>query len=215
MKITTNQCIYVIHNPMLNIVKIGITDNLTTRKNSLEGACGCKLAVAYNTHYLIDAVRYENIAHGILAEHRGIGEWFNVTPEQAIEAVKTAVKEAKLDSILLAYRDGVSISQIAKDNSVTRQAIIWRLRHYGVYKEDNIVQNIEPPKPAPTHTTTHNEFLDGEEPINKERNMKRIEPNIFSDGEWYKANKYSNGTFHYAYSRSIDKARQYISAIAV
>ena len=94
------KCVYVIHNPDFNRVKIGITDNLKNRLTTLIGACGCKLELKYSTPYLRDAKKLEQLAHKHFEGNRIVGEWFNISSYDAIDFLNKSIsKFIKSDEI--------------------------------------------------------------------------------------------------------------------
>jgi hypothetical protein len=230
MKLEKTQCVYVIFNPDFNITKIGISDNVDKRRKDLEGACGCELLLHYSTEHVFNAIKFEALAHEKLAHKRRIGEWFNATPEEAAEVVKTIVATAVKDPIISAYIQGVTISKIAVDNNVTRQAIIARLKDYGFHNNiENILIVREKGKrwqmygtysspdakltdtPASPKEVPQEEiiFLDNIKPKMPLVGLKRIEPNINFNGEWYQVSTYCQGDFKYAYTKDIQKAKMH------
>lgn len=223
MKLNATQCVYVMFNPELNITKVGISQDPKLRKVDLEIGCGCDLILSYASRPIYNAMFYEKEVHKMLANKNKKGEWFYVTPDDAIVAIQTALKEAKADIIVDAYESGESISKIAEDNNVTRQAVLWRLRHLGVYnKEDKeFIRNTMPktikkqtPKIVINNADPVYVYLDEDKPKSVPITCKRIEPNIHYNGEWYQITKYNNGQFYYAYTRDIEKARIHIGSLA-
>jgi len=208
MKLNGTQCVYVIYNPELNITKIGISDNVSVRKTALEASCGCRLTLHYNTKHIINARDYEMKIHDRLSDKRKLGEWFNILPEEAIEVVKEITNSAKEDPIIIKYKNGDSISKIADYYNVSRQAIIYRLRDYGIKKVKEVIERTiaEPIKPKMNCIN----YLDEEKPLLPLHKLKRLGPNIYFNEEWYQVNMYYNGSFIYAYSKNIDKANDFI-----
>jgi hypothetical protein len=72
--------------------KIGISNRIETRLTDLQTACPMELKVhgrlRCDTEAQARAV--ERLAHRILHRQRRRGEWFDVTPERALEVVRTA-----------------------------------------------------------------------------------------------------------------------------
>jgi hypothetical protein len=83
------RAIYVIANDALGVCKVGIAFDPTQRLGELQTGSPHVLRLA---HVIIhsDASGVEARAHHILASHRMHGEWFKVTPSQAIAAVDRA-----------------------------------------------------------------------------------------------------------------------------
>ena len=242
MKLDRTQCVYVIHNPELNITKIGISENAERRLKDLQCACGCELVLFYNTEHLYNATLYESLSHTKLAEKRKIGEWFSVSPEEAMSVVIDVTKKAPKDSILNEYKNGIPISRIASKRGVSRQAIISRLSLYGMRMGDDMLlkhknkpqrhkrydikpEHVNAPikqiqqQPNITEPTEINieqnripkeRFLDEDRAQLPLFKLKRIEPNIYYNGEWYQTSFYSEGEFCHGYTKDLEKARQYI-----
>lgn len=213
----SEQCIYVIHNKEFNISKIGISTTPERRKMDLQIGCGCLLDVCYTSIYIKDAVYYEGLVHDHFKDKCKMGEWFNIQPEEAIPVIKDVLKAALSDNIINSYNNGLSITKIAKDYGVTRQAIIGKLKRYGVHKTKMTETIITPkqrqaptPKPINDVLNKTNIYLDDNEiPICKDREMKRIEPNIYYNNEWYKIVLYINKEMKQAYTRDINKAKEF------
>jgi predicted GIY-YIG superfamily endonuclease len=75
--------IYIIFNKLLNLIKIGITDNIPRRIRQLECASGCKLELYYHTETLYHATKIEKSLHQYFSSNREEGEYFNILPEEA------------------------------------------------------------------------------------------------------------------------------------
>ncbi|MBP7509390.1 MAG: GIY-YIG nuclease family protein [Prolixibacteraceae bacterium] len=233
MKIDEGKCIYVLFNSITKYTKIGITDNIESRITSLENACGCPLELIYKTKHLICAEIYESNIHATLSEYRKKGEWFELpSPNHAVDIVEAAIKEATSDVLVENYKKGYSISSMAKEYQVSRQAILARLKKYGVYDAKGQIYEVTPNACKTAfitqlgkkdnkahHISTVDEssddtiYLDGEVPDLPLRNLKRIEPNINSNGEWYQVSMFKDGEFIYSYTRDINKARAYIQGV--
>lgn len=84
--------LYIIHNPQLNITKIGITNNLERRKRQLECASGCKLTIYYYTEYYQRAKLIEDSLHQHFNTQRVEGEFFKIEPELAKEKLLFVIK---------------------------------------------------------------------------------------------------------------------------
>jgi hypothetical protein len=229
MIITPAQCVYVIHNPEWNITKIGVSIDVLKRKEALECACGCELVVSYYSNHINKADYFERLAHSKLSEYRrSKGEWFNISPDEAIKAVKEVIETADIDPLIEKYGQGVPITQIAKELGVTRQAILYRLRAYGVYdnkptpkevikppkKTISTPKPLQPTKQAPQQDKAVNgvTFLDDVIPpkeVTAGVMLKRIEANISIKDDWYVVTLYNSGVFSRAYTQDLNKAREY------
>lgn len=233
MKIDEGKCIYVVFNPLTNLTKIGVTDNVETRKATLESGCGCPLELIHTTKHLVCGGKYEVDVHAELEAYRKIGEWFELpSPSYAIGVIDNIIKDATGDNIVDNYKKGMPISRIAQEYEVTRQAILARLKKYGVYDSKGHIYEVNPsaiktsfpskikPKTNPTqHISTVDDsfddtvYLDGEIPSLPLKNLKRVEPNINSNGEWYQVSLFKDGEFIYSYTRDINRARAYIQGV--
>lgn len=216
MKLEQNKSVYVIHNPEFGITKIGISSNADFRLISLQCAAGCELRMIYKTPPIEDAKTYETLIHEALTEKRKLGEWFNVDPEEAEGVVRRITSSAHEDKIVSAYLKGDSITAIAERNNVSRQAILNRLRVYGIYEEG---------RPIICSPSRHKERVVEDEAPSMEEDwsdirfqdevttgrMTRVEANINFDGSLYEINIYIPGAgFIKAYSKDIQRAREYI-----
>lgn len=136
MKITKASCMYVILNPELNIVKIGISENPQKRLESLSYACGCALKLSYNTLPLKNARKNEAKCHEEFRDKRRIGEWFDVSVVSAVKYVKELEASIDIDIFVSKYiSEKKSLVEIASEYKVTRQAVVKRLKTYGIYRE--------------------------------------------------------------------------------
>lgn len=70
--------LYFIRNPVLGIIKIGVTDDLEARRRTLERACGVRLEVL---RVVSNSLWLEQDLHKAFASSRLLGEWFTATPE--------------------------------------------------------------------------------------------------------------------------------------
>lgn len=73
-------------------IKIGITNSLFSRLSSLQTGSFLQLWLLYAMP-CIDrdhALKHEKIIHDVLEENKIIGEWFNLTAPEAIEAIQTS-----------------------------------------------------------------------------------------------------------------------------
>lgn len=219
MKLEKSQVVYVIYNPLLQYTKIGISENPQIRKRTLETACGCELELFYYTDHFVNASEIELSCHLYHKNSRLLGEWFKCGKEEAQATVIKMANKGHKDKIIEAYKEGKSISSIADKMGVTRQAIINKLVVCGLHGKE----------PADKYTTrvanyvVNNTgskiedsvyYLDDEKPsvigLSSTTNPKRIEPNIKEDKQgWLHVSVYMNGKFNTAYTRDIEKARQF------
>ena len=134
MKICKAKSVYAIMNPENNRIKIGIAYNVKTRLISLESGAGCKLEIINNTHPILFAEQAERDTHKLFKDKRYFGEWFNITREEANDCINNIKLKYALDDMVRAYlKQNMSIVDIAEKYGVTRQAVVKRLKQYGIY----------------------------------------------------------------------------------
>ena len=129
--------VYVILNLELPRVKIGFSNNPEKRLMSLSTQGGCKLRLCYYTPPITDYKEVEAKMHDYFRDVRIRGEWFNLSPEEAIKKLKTLVDSNNLSDIVKMYNEGYNVSQISRKKNCSRAAIIKHLKAYGVYNENN------------------------------------------------------------------------------
>lgn len=234
MKIEKGRCLYVVYNPLLKITKIGASDNPERRRHELSLCVGCELTLTYSSKFLLCAEKYEVDVHRELDSQRTLGEWFSITPEKAVETIEKAIQTATNDPMVELYRKGISITKMAEQYEVTRQAILARLKKCGVYdnagriyekdpatiKTIRVGSNVVQPKENKSlHISEVKDidedtmFLDKEKPILPLSKLKRTEPNISFNGEWYQIAFFREGEFIYAYTKDLTKARAYLQGL--
>ena len=233
MKVEESRCVYVLYNPQTGLTKVGSSGNPANRKSQVEAACGCKLDLIYQSRHLVCPVVYEQTVQGLLYEHRTIGEWFKIeTPQDAVALIEKEIAGATEDPVVEYYKTGVTITKIAHEYNVSRQAILAKLKKYGVYDSNGKIHEKIDQAPNPLfktkftpsegraqHISTIEDkyddtmYLDGEEPELPLHNLKREEPNINFNGEWYQVAIFKDGEFIYAYTRDIAKARAYVQGV--
>lgn len=74
-------------------VKIGITNNLSSRLSAIQTGCPFKAVIWFvKPIFSRDlASTHERAVHSVYREKRLSGEWFDIDAEQGIEAIETAV----------------------------------------------------------------------------------------------------------------------------
>lgn len=85
-----NAHVYVISSSVGN-VKIGMSIDPEGRRDALQANTGVALRLVSQTKRLDHAQLVERTAHKLLASKRMFGEWFDVTPDEAIAAVQNAI----------------------------------------------------------------------------------------------------------------------------
>lgn len=80
----SRQYIYVIKNPENDRIKIGVSNNVEKRLNTLETGAGTKLDLVYKSVVCSNAFDVENTVHKYFSEHRVFGEWFDVDVNKVV-----------------------------------------------------------------------------------------------------------------------------------
>ena len=82
--------IYLLFNKETGLTKIGITTNIKERKRSLQNSCGTKLELLacalMEPDYSPMAAEIEKYLHECFSEKRKVGEWFNLSVRDIIQA---------------------------------------------------------------------------------------------------------------------------------
>ena len=75
-------------------VKIGISENPEQRQKTLQTGCPFKLILIakFMMGELVDAKRAEDVIHHVLRQYHLHGEWFDVDPNFAIDAICTVLR---------------------------------------------------------------------------------------------------------------------------
>jgi hypothetical protein len=90
------------------LIKIGTSKNPEFRRKQIQATSGLEVALIDSFEGRDElALEVERRVHAILKESRRCGEWFMITPDLAIEAIKSAVKACGANG---QYRGGVPIS---------------------------------------------------------------------------------------------------------
>ena len=72
-------------------VKVGRSNNPELRRRMLQASTPTALTIVHTTDERDDSSYVETAAHHILAAKRLAGEWFDVSPDEAIAAVHAAI----------------------------------------------------------------------------------------------------------------------------
>lgn len=131
--------VYVIFNPEINILKIGVTKNINKRLKSLQCASGCDLKVLYSTPPISNFFEIELNAHKFFKQFRRSGEWFDITEEMALNHLKS-ISFKDVHPVYKLYLEGLSISKIAFICEYSRAYVIQLLKNWNVYiKKQEII----------------------------------------------------------------------------
>ena len=87
--------VYLIANDLLGIIKIGISRAPLERLNTLQNSSGCELRLIKSAKPTRKASLVEKELHDLFSSNRGIGEWFELNEDEAIQAFKIACKKRK------------------------------------------------------------------------------------------------------------------------
>lgn len=112
--------VYVMESD-LGLVKLGISNNPSARLRTIRSSSGVPVQLVHSSSARPDARAVEAAAHKLLSEKRRAGEWFDVSPDEAIEAIAQAVKIVEAD--LVSTADGVGGSEL-----VAIRYPVWMLK---------------------------------------------------------------------------------------
>lgn len=206
-----SQVVYVIQNLELEIIKIGISYDVNNRLLNLISSSGCKLEIKSSTYGLVNAKEIESILHEYFKEHRKIGEWFNMKPDEAIKKMHELERSIGVyDSLMLRYVNGESISSLARSERCSRQNIIQKLKKLGIHNNPDIIEikalNID--NIIEENMITSCLDMDLEENKNLFNNsvFRNVDKNISTDGKYFQLKKWKNGKFEISYFYNIESA---------
>lgn len=91
-----------------DLIKVGFSGNLRGRLTELQAASPRPLTVC-GDRTTERARAVERVAHYLLREQRVRGEWFNVSPEQAISAIDEAVRLVEEEGFVVPVMAAVAI----------------------------------------------------------------------------------------------------------
>lgn len=80
--------VYILINPDNNRIKIGITENIKQRLQTLRNESGCDIFLFYLSPWVSCAHILEEDTHRQFAKNRYIGEWFDLEPEKAMAYIQ-------------------------------------------------------------------------------------------------------------------------------
>ena len=104
--------VYVMFNPDNNRVKIGVSGSPKVRVNQLRHQSGSAIEIKYETVYIVNYSEIENKAHKHFAKHRYLGEWFNISVNDAIDYLKSA--DIEISEVMSLRDEGCSVREISK-----------------------------------------------------------------------------------------------------
>ncbi len=86
--------IYVMENDD-GLVKLGRSLDPDKRRRTLESGTGRNVHLCHTTPLRDDSSYVEAAAHRILADKRKAGEWFDVTVDDAVQAIEAAIRDVE------------------------------------------------------------------------------------------------------------------------
>jgi len=133
---------------------------------------------------------------------RKYGEWFTVSPEEAIKYI-SGIK-LKEDELSRMYLDGCHISAIAEKFNVSRQAILKKLEAYGLRKAEPIVNDVSKTKNKVFYETKalQNDNIDIDIPKNEGISINISSSNYERVGKNRYKHRKSGEIFHVEYKNN-------------
>lgn len=120
--------VYIFRNTLFPIIKIGISDNPTKRRTTVENASGFPLELVYESAAITKPITIERLIHKRLEEYRQRGEWFTIDITQAIEIVKQILLDADLGE----YKDLLKNHHLTRDCTELLEYAITDSEHISV-----------------------------------------------------------------------------------
>jgi predicted DNA-binding protein YlxM (UPF0122 family) len=126
--------LYVVYNHEFNRTKVGVSSDPEKRSASFRGATGCDIELVFSSLPMLHAVSVEI---KVLDKFRSLrckyGEWIHGHHEEVVEYAKSLCSDKDVDARCMMYINGMTISDIAREFEVSRQAILKHLKKHGVY----------------------------------------------------------------------------------
>lgn len=112
------QQLYIIKNEITGKIKIGVSNNVSTRIRQLECASGCSLKLLYTLPYSDNVFEIEQYLHKKFENYRSIGEWFTVD-------VRDVINEAENQALL--YNEN-QIEQVQENVNTIQEVFnsLWK-----------------------------------------------------------------------------------------
>ena len=132
--------VYVIYNEELKRTKIGYSSNSEKRFESIMSQSGCRMRLIYFTKPIYNYADVEKNMHRLFEDKRGIGEWFHMSYEKAVQRLKGLVSDKDTCRIVKHYESGKSSTEIGYLMGVSRSGIIKYLKSKGymLHKHEKI-----------------------------------------------------------------------------
>lgn len=178
MKLAQVRCVYVIFNKDVNITKIGVASDVKNRLSSIKHGCGCEMELVYNTTLMENFFEIETKAHQHFSDRRRYGEWFDITPEEAILFLESIQDDFIDDEILSDFEELGSLDSVAKKHKVSRQAVSQRISR--IKGAETVVDGkIRSRK----HQMTIDRFISEYSPLKSLSGLKRVDKDKYYDKE--------------------------------
>jgi hypothetical protein len=136
------RCVYVILNLETSRVKIGVSNNVSKRVESLKSSSGCELKVIYHTFFLENPFGLEMKLHKLLKDYRYLGEWFTIDHERAVKLVQKLEKEHKLCEVCKMFNKPLNPTNIALELGVSRNCVVRHLSVRGFKIKEKKIKKI-------------------------------------------------------------------------
>lgn len=188
MFLEKSQVVYLIYNPELKITKIGIASNVNTRFAQLKMSSGCNLELYYHSIPLINASIVEKVLHKIYEPDKKLGEWYYTDRDILKNKLITTVEELGTnDKVVGDYLTGLSITEIAQANNVTRQAILRKIKALGVLGRQDGDRQIK------DENVNYDDavYVDIKKEYKAAFLFKKIEPNLYASKTHFKISIYA------------------------
>ena len=140
--------VYLLRNVDTNRIKVGVSKDIKGRLKTLEMQAGCRIELIQLTIPMYNYMNIERSLHKTHQSKRHIGEWFNITKEEAIKSLEKKRFLFDPSDIVKRYEQGQNPTKIAEIKECSRSGIVRYLTSLGVYKqtekeEPKNIQDIE------------------------------------------------------------------------
>lgn len=201
MKLRKSKSIYVIHNSKVGIVKLGVSNNVNSRISTIKCSSGMNVDLLYVTSPIYNYDEIESKIHSEFEENRGIGEWFHIDPNEAIEYLLMIKHNFKVDGIYQQWREESNISLLSREFGVSRAAIKKHLdKHDHSLNIDLNKKKEEILKPKPIKIREKNEVKD------IPHKSKKVDRNVYEFNGDYYMKIWKQGKFTTTKHRSLQEA---------
>lgn len=124
--------VYIIQNIDLpKRIKIGYSNNVARRLSSLRSQSGCEMELVYKSKPIYNYGEIESGMHKIFIEYRGIGEWFHMNSNLAVNRLIDMTSSSEVCKIVKLFESGRNATYIAKEMDVSRSGIVKYLNSKG------------------------------------------------------------------------------------